>query len=387
MQINLQLRYIQVELLKEKIKTTNMKNLIIMLVILFVSCKPPSENIIETKTIELELLQTRIDSLFNSEIGENEPGAALLVSYDGEMIIGKGYGLRDTETNQPITVSTNLRMASVSKQFTALCILSLVDKGELSLNDEAYSYLPYPIFKKITIEHLLNHTSGLPDYYKHFEKSWDKSKIVENKNILEWLATNPDPIFNPGEEWKYSNTAYLMLALIVEKVSGIEFSKFAKENVFMKAGMLKTNYFNLALPIEISERAFCYGKDSLGQFQKVDGFFMNGIMGDGAVYTSVNDYFKYDLALRNETILSEATHKLIFKPSSTLRVEGIDRNYAMGWSVTDSTANHSGSWYGTNTYVYRNLKKPLTIAVFANSYGHLSPKELVGKIISYTEEF
>lgn len=363
-----------------------MKNLLIVLTIIFVSCKSPSDNKIETKSIVLEKLQTSIDSLYNSKIGENEAGAAILVSYDGEMIIGKGYGLRDIESNEPITARTNMRMASLSKQFTALCILSLVDKGMLSLSDEAFSYLPYPIFKKITIEHLLNHTSGLPDYYEHFEKNWDKSKIVENRNILDWLATNPDPVFEPGEKWEYSNTAYLMLALIAEKSSGIEFSKYAKENVFRKAGMLKTNYFNLAQPIEIPERAYCYEKDSLGHFNKVDGFYMNGIMGDGAVYTSVNDYFKYDLALRNETILSSKTHKLIFKPSSTHQVDGVDKHYAMGWGVTDSTAVHTGGWFGTNTYVKRYLNKPLTFAVFMNR-NTLRENGLIGKTDSLINEY
>jgi len=359
---------------------------LIVLTIFFVSCKSPSDKKIETKSIELEKLQSSIDSLFNSEIGENEPGAAILFSYQGEMIIGKGYGLRDIESYEPITASTNMRMASLSKQFTALSILSLVNKGMLSLDEEVYNYLPYPIFKKISIENLLNHTSGLPDYYEHFEKHWDKSKIAENRNVLDWLATNPDPVFEPGEEWEYSNTAYLMLALIVEKISGIEFSEYARENVFKKAGMLKTNYFNLAQPIAIPERAFCYEKDSLGHFNKVDGFYMNGVMGDGAVYTSVNDYFKYDLDLRNETILSSKTHELIFKPSSTHQVDGVDKHYAMGWGVTDSTAVHTGGWFGTNTYVKRHLNKPLTFAIFMNR-NTLWENDLIGKTDSLINEY
>jgi CubicO group peptidase (beta-lactamase class C family) len=343
-----------------------MKNLLLLLTCFFVSCTTSSDNKNGINSIELEQMKSSLDSLFNTEIGENEPGAALLVSYEGEMLIGKGFGLRDVEGNQPITRSTNMRMASVSKQFTALNILTLVDKGALSLDDEAYEYLPYPIFKTRTIEHLINHTSGLPDYYEAFEKDWDKTKIVENKDVLEWLATSPEAVFKPGENWEYSNTAYLMLALIVEKVSGEEFTKYAKENVFKKAGMENTNYYNLAKPIEIPERAFCYEIDSLGGIKKVDGFYMNGVMGDGAVYTSVNDYFQYDLALRNKTIVSQEAHELIFKPSSTEIVEGNERPYAMGWGVTATTATHTGGWFGTNTFTKRYLDKPLTIAIFMN---------------------
>ena len=111
-----------------------MKNLLIILVIVCVSCKSPIDKKTETKSIELEQLRASIDSLFNAKIGENEPGAVIAVSYNQEVLFGKGYGLRDLEGNKPITLKTNMRMASVSKQFTALCILSLVDKGLLSLN-------------------------------------------------------------------------------------------------------------------------------------------------------------------------------------------------------------------------------------------------------------
>jgi CubicO group peptidase (beta-lactamase class C family) len=364
-----------------------MKNLLIVLAIIFVSCKSPSDKKTETKSIELVRLQTSIDSLFNAEIGENEPGAAILVSYDSEMIIGKGYGLRDIENNEPITTNTNMRMASVSKQFTALSVLSLVDKGLLSLNDSIKKICPYHVFENITIQHLLNHTSGLADYEApYFLKDWDKSKIVENKDILDWLSTNPKPIFEAGKGWEYSNTAYVVLANLVEKVSGKEFSIYAKKNVFDKAGMKKTNYYNLANPIKIKERAYCYEKDSLGNWGKVDGNFMNGLMGDGSVYTSVEDYFEYDLALRKKSILSEETHDLIFKPSSTYQVNGEDRHYAMGWVVTDSTATHTGGWFGTNTFTKRYLNKPLTIAIFMNR-NTLFENDLIKKTDSLVLEY
>ncbi|VAV85273.1 Beta-lactamase class C-like and penicillin binding proteins (PBPs) superfamily [hydrothermal vent metagenome] len=364
-----------------------MKNLLIVLAIIFVSCKSPSDKKTETKSIELVRLQTSIDSLFNSEVEENESGAAILVSYDSEMIIGKGYGLRDIENNEPITTNTNMRMASVSKQFTALSVLSLVDKGLLSLNDSIKKIWPYHVFENITIQHLLNHTSGLADYEApYFLKDWDKSKIVENKDILDWLSTNPKPIFEAGKGWEYSNTAYVVLANLVEKVSGKEFSIYAKKNVFEKAGMKEANYYNLANPIKIKERAYCYEKDSLGNWGKVDGNFMNGLMGDGSVYTSVEDYFEYDLALRKKSILSEETHDLIFKPSSTYQVNGEDRHYAMGWVVTDSTATHTGGWFGTNTFTKRYLNKPLTIAIFMNR-NTLFENDLIKKTDSLVLEY
>lgn len=366
-----------------------MKNLLmICLLIACFSCKNSTTEKVDSNSFQLERLQTSIDSLFSSYITENEPGAAVAVAYQEELIFGKGYGVRDLESQEPITLNTAFRMASVSKQFTALCILSLVDSGSLSLEDPISNYWDYPVFKNITVTHLLNHTSGLADYEEpYFLENWDRSKIVENKDILEWLATNPMTLFEPGAGWEYSNTAYLVLALLVEKVSGQEFSSFAKEHVFQKAGMDQTVFYNLANPVEIQERAFCHEKDSLGNWGKVDGYFMNGIMGDGAVYTSIQDYLEYDQALRNQSILSEKSHELIFKPSS--QIQGIWPNtghnmidlypffenktigYAMGWIVTEDLAFHRGSWNGTRTIVLRKLDEPLTILLFLNSNSDL----------------
>ena len=353
-----------------------MKNIAFILFIALIGCKAPTDKTVVSNSAELEKLKTNIDSLFNSQINENAPGASLLVSYNSEMLIGKGYGLRDVNGKHPITSKTNIRMASVSKQFTALCILSLVDNGILNLNDSLNKYWDYPVFKNITIEHLLNHTSGIADYEEYFNKNWDRNEIVENKNILEWLSTNPSPVFEVGKKWEYSNTAYLVLALLVEKVSGKEFSSYAQENVFQKAGMENTTFFNLAKPVEIKERAFCYDKDSLGNWKKIDGFYMNGVLGDGAVYTSINDFHKYNNALQEQSIVSKDMHELIFKPSSMILPEdkkyqfsflkGMDERYAMGWFLTDNLALHTGSWNGTRTIVVKEFERPLTIAIFLN---------------------
>lgn len=352
-----------------------MKKYSIILLIIFAACKSQSEEKKAAKPLKYEALQTQIDSIYNDHIGEGEPGAAVLVSYDGEMVIGKGYGLRDLDKQEPITRSTNMNTASLSKQFTALSILSLVDQGKLSLDDKVYQYFPYPIFENITIMQLINHTSGLPEYLVHFRSNWDPGNIVENQDVMDWLATSPEPHFQPGEKYEYCNTAYLVLALIVEKVSGEEFQVFARENVFKKAGMKNTNYFSLAKPIDIPERALSYEKDSLNRFVTEDGYFMDGVMGDGGVYTNVNDYFQYDLALRDKSILSENTHDLIFKPSAKVETfvpnaieesGGDEAHTAMGWFVSDTTAVHTGGWYGTQTYVKRYLDRPLTIAILMN---------------------
>jgi len=363
-----------------------MKKVLVFFVILVVSYEAFSNETTKSNLSELQQLEASIDTLFNAEIGVSEPGAALLVSYDGEMIIGKGYGLRSIEDKEPITKSTNMRMGSVSKQFTALAVLSLVDNGKLSLSDSVYSIFPYESFKGVTIEQLINHTSGREDAEDVFLKEWDPTKIAANKDILKWYSTEDRTVTAPGEKYRYNNGIYEFIPSIVEKISGQEFSKFTKKNVFEKAGMKNTNFFNLAAPIKIEERAYCYEKNESGIWTKMDGHFLNGLLGAGGVYTSVNDYFLYDLALRNKTIYSESTHELIFKPSSTRTEIGIEKHYAMGWNVNDTTASHSGSWFGTNTFTKRYLDKPLTIAIFMNR-DTLFENGLTNKIDSLVVEY
>ncbi|MDW3191389.1 MAG: serine hydrolase domain-containing protein [Cytophagales bacterium] len=329
-------------------------------------------------------LEASVDSLLNSYITSESPGAAVLIVHEGTPLLKKGYGLRNLETRQPITPATNMRMASVSKQFTALCALTLVEKGLISLDDPVTNYLPYPVFKGISIEQLMKHSSGLPDYYGHFDKNWPREKVVENADVLDWLKTNPEAEFEPGTKWEYSNTAYLMLAVIVEKVSGTEFSQYAKTQVFERLGMNRTMYYNLARPVDIPERSMCHGRTN-GVYQGEDGFFMNGVMGDGAVYTNLEDYLRYDQVLRKDSILSKQVYDLIWKPGDVAVSD--DVNYASGWFVDTKMeeSSHSGGWVGTSTYVYRGLKNGITVAVFCNATNLLDPGKLAKQIRQMTE--
>ncbi len=346
--------------------------------IIITSCSTPTNKVSDQAQISFEQLQANIDSLFHAEIGSDKPGAAVLIAYDGNLLMGKGYGLSDLDNNEHITPSTNMRMASVSKQFTALTMLSLVDKGMVSLQDTLYSYWPYKVFENITIDQLINHTSGLPDYEEAFMRNWDRTRVATNQDVLNWLATDPTLLSVPGSTFQYSNTAYLVLALLIEKISGQDFPSYAQSEIFTKAGMAQTNYYSLANPIDIQERAYCYEKDSLDEWAKVDGFFLNGVVGDGAIYTNIEDYFEYDQALRANSVLSEHIHQLIFQPSSPTGSYGRDHGftfverseevyYGMGWFLIGDIAFHGGGWYGTRTIVIRELERPLTIAIFRNS--------------------
>ncbi|MDP5229437.1 MAG: beta-lactamase family protein [Cellulophaga sp.] len=343
-----------------------MNKLVLIFILALVSCKSPVDKKSVSNATELEQFEVTIDSILNDAFDANEPGVALLISYDGKMLIGKGFGLRNIETKEPITASTNMEMASVSKQFTALAILSLVDKGKLSLNDEVYKFFPYETFKDVTVKQLINHTSGIEDAEDVLIKDWDSTKVATNADILKWYSKKNRKNNNAGQVFQYNNGAYEILPLIVEKVSGEKYEDYIKENVFGKAGMKRTIAFNLNSPVAIDERAFYYTKDSLATWNKMDGHPFTGILGAGGIYTSVDDYFKYDNALRNNAIFTKETHNLIFEKNDSVKTDFPGESYAMGWNVNDSIAIHTGGWFGVKTITKRYLKIPLTIAVFGN---------------------
>ncbi|MDC6350487.1 serine hydrolase [Zeaxanthinibacter sp. PT1] len=373
-----------------------MKKLLPLLLLLVIaSCQQDNKKKQVQEQERLAALEIRLDSLFGTVIQPGEPGAALMVAYDGELLLGKGYGLRNLETEEPITMNTNMRMGSVSKQFTALAVLALVDQGKLSLSDTVYSIYPFEIFKNVTIEQLVYHTSGLADAEEAFFSEWDSTKIAENKDVVAYYEKNPPSPLTPGTEWQYNNGTYELLAAIVEKVSGQDFAAFAEEHVFEKAGMNRTHFFNLARPIEIKKRAFCYEKDSLGQWQKVDGHFLNGLLGAGGMYTSVQDYFSYTQALREKRIFSPGTHALIFQldslpiPTDQTDIkflEGKTAYYAKGWEIAGNIAVHGGDWFGVNTFVIHELERPLDIAIFMNN-DRLFNSSLIGNTYELVQEY
>ena len=368
-----------------------------MFALSLLSCKNDNkENAINQS--EFADLQFKLDSLFNSHYGENSPGAALLILYDGKKIVNKGYGLRDLENKKPITPSTNMRSASMAKQFTCLGILKLIERDKLKLSDTVYKYFPYPTFKNVTIEQFISHTSGIED------ADWvigdgaieKKSKDVErNEDIIEWYANNNVIRFPPGTAFEYNNGTYVVLAQIIEEVSGIRFEDYIKKHVFNKAGMTHTKFINDGDSSTIPEYAYRYDKDSLSQWQLVDIPLKEEMVGHGGIYFSLEDYSNYIEALRDKSILNTESHELIFKPismntelhSEDLKIlTGKKTSYAMGWEVTDSLALSAGIFAGTNNFVIFERKRPLTIVMLANNDDFFKNR-LVDKTYSIVSEY
>ena len=233
-----------------------MRIVLIIVILSILSCKNNTkENTINQS--DFSDLQFKLDSLYNAHFNENSPGAAILVLYDNKKVVNKGYGLRNLETKEPITPSTNMRSGSMTKQFTCLGMLSLMEEGKLSLTDTIYQYYPYPIFKNVTIEQFISHTSGIEDADWIIENSErDSPEYTRNEDIIKWYKNNKVIRFSPGTAFEYNNGTYVTLAQIIEKVSGMAYEDYINKNVFSKAGMTKTQFIDDADSSNISEYAY-----------------------------------------------------------------------------------------------------------------------------------
>ena len=199
------------------------------ILILLVSCQPK----------KTPATTQRLDSLMNSM---EDFSGVLLVADQGKPIYHKAFGFLDFQNQTPLDTNAIFELASVSKQFTAMTIMMLQEEGKLNYDDSLKNFFPELPYRGITIRHLLNHTSGLPDYQATMDKHWDKSKVAGNKDCIAYLATyHPAKQFEPGAKYEYSNTGYLLLASIAERASGVDFISFIRERIFKKVGMPNTD--------------------------------------------------------------------------------------------------------------------------------------------------
>lgn len=306
---------------------------------------------------------TRLRDVINLFYPADEPGAALLVVKDGKTILETGNGMANMETGEKIDADTHFRMASVSKQFTAMCILLLDRKGLLSVHDRVRMYLPtLPDFTDdITIEHFLTHTSGIADYESLIPKG--QKEQVSDADVLRLISQSKKLYFKPGEKYKYSNTAFCLLTQIVEKVSGQPYPEFIRQNIFTPLGMKHAEIYDKNK--EIYKRAYGYHlKD--GQWKFADQSLTSATMGDGSVYTSLNEYQKWINHLWQQKASGLQPDPMA--PHSHI-AQGLD--YGYGWFIAkekDGSTGyfHSGESTGFHNIVYHNPSKKLLIVMFSN---------------------
>jgi CubicO group peptidase (beta-lactamase class C family) len=307
------------------------------------------------------------DALFADFDQADAPGAAVIVIKDGKALFAKGYGLADLEKKIPCTTNTNFRLASVTKQFTAMAVLNLVEQGKFSLEDRLPRFFPeFPGYgKAINLRHLLTHTSGLPDYENHIPQG--TTIPVSDRDVLFILRQQSKIDFVPGAQFHYSNSAYALLALVIENVSGKTFPAFVKEKIFDPLGMTNSTAYAAGLSF-VPNRAYGYANGKNG-WEFGDQTVTSAVLGDGGIYSSIVDLFKWDQALYTEKLISGKMLADAFTAHSS-ESDFKGSGYGYGWYVGNFRGTeriwHYGSTCGFSTRIERLPGRKLSVIVLSN---------------------
>ena len=344
------------------------------------------------KKPEASSLPQKIDKIFADAIPKSAPGAAVLVTKNGRTLFQKGYGVRDLNTGQPIDAQTNFRLASCTKQFTAMAVMLLVHDGKLRYEDRLTDFFPdFPEYgRDITIRNLLNHTSGLPDYETLMELAsggkpspWSETLQIQDAEVLALLEAHQNGDFAPGTRWSYSNSGYVVLGLIVAKVSGKPFADFLQERIFKPLKMDHTLAY-MKGKNEVRNRAYGHARAGDG-FLETDQSSTSATLGDGGVYSNLKDLALWDAALMQHTLLSAAEMQPALTPvkladgsqpqwasgpGDTDPLAGKPVSYGFGWFLDPYQGRlrmwHYGDTVGFKTAIHRFTKDGLTVIVLCN---------------------
>ncbi|UQX11471.1 serine hydrolase domain-containing protein [Candidatus Mycobacterium methanotrophicum] len=281
---------------------------------------------------------------------------------DGQPIVRAGYGLADLETGTPATPETNYRLASVTKQFTAASVLLLAEDGRLKLDDRVRTWLPSlpNAAQTVTIRHLLTHTSGLIDYEDVIREAFPVQ--LHDADVLRLLETQHRSYFHPGTDYRYSNSAYGLLALIVQRASGKTFATFLRERIFQPLAMKNTVAYEDGIST-VNNRAFGYTQEA-GRWRRTDQDQTSAVLGDGGIYSSIDDLAKWDAALYDGRLLRPGSLRAAFTPAT--HTDDPDIGCGYGWRITGETLWHSGESVGFRNVIVRYPKRRLTVIVLTN---------------------
>lgn len=335
-----------------------------MLRLIAISLAAASVASAQTASVSLD----RVDEFVRAELQRQKvPGVAVAIVSKGELLAAKGYGYANVEHKVPVTNETIYQSGSLGKQFTSALVMTLVEEGKLGLEDPITRYFPDApeSWRNIRVRHLLTHTSGIPDYTEQdidFRRDYtedDLTKVVYRLTLE----------FEPGSRWNYSNSGYVILGILVHKVSGRFYGDLLKERIFAPLGMKTARIITEEDIVPNRAAGYRFVKGELKNQEWVSP--MINTTADGSLYLTVLDMVAWDRGLRAKAILKPDSWSRVFSPV-TLN-SGKPYPYGFGWSVADqggqATQQHGGAWQGFQTYIARYLGDDLTIIVFANLAG------------------
>jgi CubicO group peptidase (beta-lactamase class C family) len=325
-------------------------------------------------------LAAQIDAAIAPHFKANEPGSTVIVTKDGKVVFRKAYGLASLENKTPMTPDAVLRLGSITKQFTATAILMLAEEGKLSVKDEITRFLPdYPVKgKKITIEQLLQHTSGIksytnkPDFMSNAHKDFTVAQMIDGfKN---------DPFdFEPGSSFAYNNSGYILLGAIIEKASGMPYAKFVEQRIFVPLGMDNTAYEGHERGKAPRAAGYTHYGDA---FKPAVALSMSQPYAAGSLVSNVDDLARWDKAIADGKLLKAASWQQAF--IGAVLPNGHPTSYGYGWVEDEirgaKAAGHGGGIFGFSTFAFRVPSEKLYVAVLNNAdSGRVAPEVVARK--------
>jgi len=309
-----------------------------------------------------------VDSLFTAYSGPLVPGASVVVIREGRVVARRAYGMADLEQRGAATPETDYRLASVSKQFTAMAVMLLARDGRLRYDQPVRDFLPElpAATRSVTVRHLLNHTSGLWDYEDLIPES--RTAQLDDRDVLALVSSKDSVYFPAGSQYRYSNSGYVLLGLIVARVSAMSFPEFLRARIFQPLGMGAT-VAHVEGSDTIPRRAYGYSPRG-GAFVQTDQSVTSATLGDGGIYTNVDDMTRWDQALYGggTELVDAATMQLATTPPQL--PAGATTQYGFGWFVDDYRGEkrwrHTGETSGFRNAIQRFPRRRLTVIVLTN---------------------
>jgi len=330
-----------------------------------------------------------LDSLFQTLAQKNAFNGSVLVADHGRPVYEKTFGYANLDTKKPLDKNTMFELASISKQFTAMAIMQLHQEGKLQYEDSLKKFFPQLPYSGVTINDLIHHSSGIPDFLGWGENEIDISKINYNSDILTALQNNqPKVLFTPGVGTSYSNTNYVLLALIVEKVSGVDFASYLRKHIFEPIGMTHTQvYGQRYFKNKIVNYAYGYIYDGIRNNYLLNDstvkyqYFFDGVAGPYGISSTAADLLKWDQALYTEKLANKQEITTAFKPfllKNNKPAELFGLPYGFGWMINEPKKFylHTGGYPGYATLIVRYFEKNQTVIILMNTYNRINIYQL-----------
>ena len=318
---------------------------------------------------QTEEVRHKLDSLLKRINKRYDFHGSLLVAKNGKILYHNQIGYADFKKKEPIHEASLFQLASVSKQFTAAAIMLLVERNQIQLTDTVNSYYPDFPYENVTIKNLLNHTAGLPKYFWLAEHKWKKQKAPTNSDMMALFESSKvQRFFKPGRNFDYSNTGYLVLAAIIEKVSCISFSDFMQKNIFDPLGMKDSYVYSFENDSIKTNQLSGYRLYRGWRHLKINSTINDAIVGDKNVYATAEDLFKWSSGLNSGKLLSKESLDLMYTKGET--VYGRKIPYGFGFRIDREDENiiyHHGKWNGFSTGLTQYLEDDLVVIVLEHT--------------------